>query len=311
MTRPLLSVISPVYHAAEIIPELIIQLKKALTEITSEFEIILVEDCGRDASWDAILVETANDIRVKGIKLSRNFGQHYAITAGLDKSNGEWVIVMDCDLQDKPSEIKKLYQKAQEGYDIVLARREIRNDKYHKKFFSKYFSKVLSYLTGTKQDAAIANFGIYNKKVIAAIGTMKEPIRFFPTMVNWVGFERTTINVSHGVREKGNSSYNYTRLFRLALDIILANSDKPIRLTIKFGFFIALVSFAFGLFTLIRYWLGNILVAGYTSLLISIWFLSGLTFIVLGVLGLYIGKIFEGVKNRPIYIINKMVNIES
>lgn len=310
MPHPFISVVSPVYKAEEIVPLLVEQIKKHLSFITEDFEIILVEDCGPDESWNAIDIEAKKDFRVKGIKLSRNFGQHYAITAGLDFANGEWVVVMDCDLQDKPSEIINLYQKALEGYDIVLARRAIRNDKSHKKLFSRLFYRTLGYLTGTKQDPAIANFGIYRNKVINAIRTMREPIRYFPTMVRWVGFKRTTLDVYHGAREIGETSYNFKKLLRLSLDIILANSDKPIKLTIKFGFMVALLSFAFGLFTIIRYFTGSITVLGYTSLLISIWFLSGLILIVLGVLGLYLGKTFEGVKNRPIYIINKQLNVK-
>jgi polyisoprenyl-phosphate glycosyltransferase len=311
MSRPFITVISPVYRAEQIVPLLVTQLKNELTTITENYEIVLVEDDGPDKSWCAIEKEAQLDCRVKGIKLSRNFGQHYAITAGIDHAKGEWVVVMDCDLQDKPSEIKKLYNKALEGYDLVLARRAVRNDIYHKKLFSKLFYSTLGYLTGTLQDPAIANFGIYNYKVIDAIRCMREPIRYFPTMVRWVGFKRITLDVSHGAREIGETSYNFEKLMRLGLDIILANSDKPIRLTIKFGFLVALFSFAFGVYTIFQYFTGNIVVLGYTSLLISIWFLSGLILMVLGVLGLYLGKTFEGVKNRPIYIINKQLNVES
>jgi len=308
MIQPFISVVSPVYRAETIVPILVEQLKVNLSEISNDFEILLVEDDGPDESWKAIAIEAEKDFRVKGIKLSRNFGQHYAITAGLDYAKGEWVIVMDCDLQDRPTEIINLYKKAQEGYDIVLARRAERNDKTHKKLFSKLFYRSLGYLTGTKQDPAIANFGIYHCKVINAIRAMREPIRYFPTMVRWVGYKSTTYNVSHSAREIGETSYNFKKLLKLALDIILANSDKPIKLAIKFGFLVAFLSFAFGLFEFFRYLTGRITVLGYTSLVISIWFLSGLILMVLGVVGLYVGKTFEGVKNRPIYIINKQLN---
>lgn len=311
MTKPLISVVSPVYKAELIVPILVEQLKRELEILSDNFEIILVEDGSPDLSWDEIVEETKKDKRVKGVKLSRNFGQHYAITAGIDHAQGEWVVVMDCDLQDQPSEIHKLYNKALEGYDVVLARREIRKDKSGKIFFSNIFYNILSYLTGTKQDPAVANFGIYHYKVIAAIHLMKEPVRYFPTMVAWVGFKKTAINVEHAARKIGSTSYNFKQLLRLALDIILANSDKPIRLTIKIGFLVAFGSFLVGLATLIRYLNGSIVVMGYTSLLISIWFLAGLILMVLGVIGLYIGKTFEGVKNRPIYIISQQVNLEN
>ncbi|MEN9548821.1 MAG: hypothetical protein RIR12_1412 [Bacteroidota bacterium] len=303
-----ISVVSPVYMAEKIIEKLVLEISSAVGTITNEYEIILVEDGSKDESWKNIVLECQKNEKVKGIKLSRNFGQHYAITAGLDKARGEWIVLMDCDLQDRPSEISKLFAKANEGYDIVLARRENRKDKKLKVIFSKLFYGVLGYLTGTKQDPAIANFGIYHKKVIASVNSMREPIRYFPTMVKWVGFKRTTVNVNHDFRTIGKTTYNLKRLLKLSLDIILANSDKPIKLTIKAGFSVAFVSFLMGVYTLIKYLSGQITVVGYTSLLISIWFLAGIILVVLGIIGLYIGKIFEGVQKRPIYIVEQEVN---
>jgi polyisoprenyl-phosphate glycosyltransferase len=308
MDKPFISIVSPVYRAESLVDLLVYEIKKEVKQITDKFEIILVDDGSPDNSWQKIEENALADSKVKGIKLSRNFGQHYAITAGLDFVKGEWIVVMDCDLQDKPSEIKKLYNKAQEGYDLVLARREIRKDSYNKKLFSRLFYNSLGYLTGTKQDPAVANFGIYNKKSIDAVKSMREPIRYFPTMVKWVGFKRGAVNVEHGAREAGTSTYNLKKLLKLAMDIILANSDKPIKLTIKTGLLVAFISFLFGLITLYRYFSGKIVVLGYTSLLISVWFLSGMILMVLGILGLYLGKTFEGVKQRPIYIIKEHIN---
>lgn len=303
------SIVSPVYRAEKIVPLLVAEIKKEIEPITDQYEIILVEDGSPDQSWEQMARIAALDPKVKAIKLARNFGQHYAITAGLDHAAGEWIIVMDCDLQDRPSEFQKLYDKALEGYDVVLARREVRQDTFFKRLFSKIFYSILSYLTQTVQDPAVANFGIYSRKAIQAVSSMREPVRYFPTMIRWVGFKRTSINVDHGSREEGKSSYNFRRLLRLAMDIMLTNSDKPIKLTIKIGFFVAFLSFLFGIVTLYRYLQGEIFVMGYTSLLISIWFLSGLILMVLGVVGLYVGKTFEGVKQRPIYITDTSINI--
>jgi dolichol-phosphate mannosyltransferase len=304
----LISVVTPVYMAEKIVELLVLEIAKAVEAITSDYEIILVEDGSKDNSWECIVKECKKDKRVKGVKLSRNFGQHYAITAGLDKAKGEWIVLMDCDLQDQPSEIIKLFNKANQGYDIVLARRESRKDKKSKIIFSNLFYKVLGYLTGTNQDPAVANFGIYHSKVIAAVSSLRESIRYFPTMVKWVGFKSSSVNVDHDYRKIGKTSYNFKRLLKLSLDIILSNSDKPIKLTIKVGFTIAFISFLMGIYTFIRYQAGQITVLGYTSLLISIWFLSGIILAVLGIIGLYIGKTFEGVKKRPIYIIDQEIN---
>jgi glycosyltransferase involved in cell wall biosynthesis len=303
-----ISVISPVYKSEATIEPLVGGIKDALKDITGDFEVILIEDGSGDNSWTAISSECQKDTRVKGIKLSRNFGQHYAITAGLDASCGDWVIVMDCDLQDQPSEIPRLIDETRKGFEIVLARRSERKDSFFKKAFSRIFYRLLQYLTGVEQDPAVANFGIYNRKVIDAVCSMREQIRYFPTMIKWVGYKRTYLNVEHGKREVGRTSYNFTRLLALALDILLANSQKPIRLIVKTGFFISTISFLIGIVLVALYLRGSIKVVGYTSMIVSIWLLGGLIMMMLGIIGLYIGKIFQGVKNRPIYFISEKEN---
>lgn len=301
----LLSIISPVYRAENSLDQLVSRIQACIPE--GEFEIILVDDASPDNSWRKIeqLAEVHSEIR--GIKLSRNFGQHYAITAGLDAAKGDWVVVMDCDLQDRPEEIPNLLAKAQEGFDVVLARRLDRQDNFFKRLSSKIFYKTLAWLTGSEQDETIGNFGLYHKKVIAEIIKMRESIRYFPTMVKWVGFKQTTMDVVHAGREDGNSNYNFKRLFNLALDIMLAYSDKPIRLVVKVGMLVALSGFVFAIYNLYKYLSGEIIVAGYASLIISIWVLTGILLVTLGIVGLYVGKTFEGVKNRPIYIIEKEI----
>lgn len=301
--KPLFSVVSPVYRAEKILPKLVERIEKSILPLTENFEIILVVDASPDNSWQVIQEIAKTNSRVKGILFSRNFGQHRAITAGLDYAQGEWIIVMDCDLQDQPEEIPRLYQKALEGYEVVLARRHNRQDGFFKRTFSKLFYKTLSFLTGIKHDPTVANFGIYHKKVIDSIKSMREHIRFFPVMVYWVGFSQTKLDVEHAAREEGKSSYSFKRLLKLALDIILAYSEKPLTLIIRMGLSISVIAFLFGVITLIRYQLGKIIVPGYTSLIISVWFFSGLIIAVLGVVGLYVGKTFEGVKQRPLYVV--------
>lgn len=304
-----ISIVSPVYRAENIVSELVRQVRDAVQTITEDYEIILVNDASPDASWEKIEEECAADKRVKGINLSRNFGQHYAITAGLNYAKGEWVVVMDCDLQDRPDEIPNLYQKALEGYDSVFAQRKVRNDGFIKRSFSKAFYNLFSYLTETKQDASVANFGIYNRKVVDAILSMKDQIRFFPTMVQWVGFRKYYLPVKHSERFEGKSSYNFKGLFKLALNSILAFSDKPLRLTVKLGFFITLISLVVMFAYIIMYLTGVTKVLGFTSLIISFWFLSGIIIFILGFVGLYIGKMFEKVKDRPNFIVQNEVNL--
>ena len=304
----MISIVSPVYKAAWAIPELVREVRKAVISLEKGYEIILVEDRSPDESWSAIEAECKKDPNVKGIRLSRNFGQHYAITAGLEASKGEWVVVMDCDLQDRPDQIGSLYHKTEEGYDIVFARRTNRKDGFLKRLSSRLFYRVFGYLTDTHQDAAIANFGIYSRKVIDAVLEMKDHVRYFPTMSQWVGFNKSYIDIEHGIRSEDKSSYSWPKLFQLAWNNIIAFSDKPLRLTIQFGVLISTVSGILGLYYLAMYFTGNIEVSGFTSLIISIWFLSGTIIFLLGIIGVYLGKTFDRVKNRPIYIIDQKVN---
>ena len=241
--KPHISVVSPVYRAEKIVAELVRQLHENLATITDNFEIILVNDASPDNSWETIAAECTKDYRVKGINLSRNFGQHYAITAGLHYAKGEWIVVMDCDLQDRPDEIPNLYRKALEGWDLILAQRINRQDFFLKRWFSTIFYAIFSYLTDTKQDPTIANFGIYKYKVIRSVLKMKDSIRYFPTMIQWVGFRKYYLPVQHAKRYAGKTNYNFRSLMRLAVNNIISFSDKPLRLITKIGFFISIFSF--------------------------------------------------------------------
>ena len=303
-----ISVVSPVYGCRTCLQELYLRLTETLSKITDRFEIILVDDASPDDSWNTIVELAQKDKQIIGISLSRNFGQHSAITAGLECCKGEWVVVLDCDLQDQPEEIIKLYNKANEGYDIVLGKRIRRNDNFMKRLLSKLFYKILSFLTDSKLDYSIANFGIYKKKVINAVLDMKDSIRYFPTMIHWVGFKTIAIEVYHSERLKGKTGYSFKKLMKLAIDIILSFSDKPLRLTIKLGILISLTSLLYAIYNLILYFKGLVIVPGWTSLIVSVWFLSGIVIFILGIVGLYVGKTFEKVKDRPVYIVNEKIN---
>jgi dolichol-phosphate mannosyltransferase len=303
-----ISVVSPVYQAEEIIPELVSQIIENVSKIMNDFEIILVNDGSSDNSWTAIAAECKKDNRVKGINLSRNFGQHPAITAGLHYAKGDWIVVMDCDLQDRPDEIPNLYQKAQEGYDSVFAQRIKRQDTFLKRLFSKIFYVIFSYLTGTKQDPTVTNFGIYNRKVVDAILNMKDYIRFFPTMIQWVGFRKFYLPVQHANRYEGKTSYNFISLMHLALNNIIAFSDKPLHLAVNMGFIISILSFLLAIYNIVAHFTGIVQVEGFTTTVFSIWFIGGLMLLVFSIVGLYIGKIYENVKQRPTFIVQNQIN---
>jgi polyisoprenyl-phosphate glycosyltransferase len=307
--NPHISVVSPVYRAEAIVEELVKQVKQAISSITEDFEIILVNDYSPDNSWQKISEECDKDSRVKGINLSRNFGQHNAIGAGLDCAQGEWVVVMDCDLQDKPEEIISLYNKAQEGFDVVFAKRFNRYDSYFKVKTSYFFSKLFNYFTGCNHDSAIANFSIISKDVVEAYRLLKEKNRDYTLLINWLGFNQGTIDVDHDRRFEGESTYNLKKLLILAFNDIIANTNKPLNLSINFGFIIALISFLSGLFLVLGRIFGFFTVEGWTSIVVSIWLVCGLLMMCIGTSSIYIGKIFEESKSRPNYVIKNKINI--
>lgn len=304
----MLSIVSPVYKAEKIIPLLVERIEKSVGKITADYEIILVEDGGPDHSWRVIEAIAKNNSKIKGIKLSRNFGQHPAIMAGLSQAKGEWVVVMDCDLQDQPEEIEKLYTKALEGFDIVLAKRKNRQDGFLKKMTSLFFSKVYGYFTDTEYDNEVANFGIYNKKVIQSILEISDTIKFFPLFVKFVGYKSTAIEVEHAERAEGNTSYSFAKLLSLAFNTIISFSNKPLKLFVKFGLTISIISFLFGIYNIYLALTNQIEVLGYSSIIVSIWFLSGVLITTVGVTGIYVGKIFDQTKGRQVFIVDKIVN---
>lgn len=298
-----ISVVSPVYQAEAIVEELVGRIMKAMTIIGDSYEIVLVDDGSADDSWTRIVGLTERFSEVKGVKLSRNFGQHCAIVAGLEQSKGEWVVVMDCDLQDDPDEIQRLYEKAQSGYHVVFARRENRQDSVVKRAGSKAFYSVLSYLTDYHQDETVANFGVYHRDVIDHVAALKEHVRWFPLNVKWVGFRTTYLQVKHRSRHSGESNYSIWKRLNLALTLIVSFSDKPLRLTAGFGLINAALAVFVAVYFVILSFFVEIPVVGWLSLIVSTWFLLSLIITSLGVVGLYIGRILEEVKGRPLYII--------
>lgn len=305
-----LSIVSPIYKGEKMLNELVRRIEDNVSSITDDYEIILVNDQSPDNSWNVIQDICAEDRHVKGVNLSRNFGQHYAITAGLSKTEGEWVVVMDCDLQDRPEEIPHLYAKAQEGYDSVFAQRTVRQDTWFKRFQSKCYHTVLDFLTGTKSDGSVANFGIYNRKVIDAVLSMGDAIRNFPRMAQWVGFRKAYVPIQHAERAEGTSGYTLFKALGLAFNTMIGFSDRMLMLVLQLGFVIFLISIAIAMFYLLKYLFGGIAVSGFTTLIISIWLLSGINIMIVGVVGLYIGKIFDRVKKRPVFIIDNELNFD-
>jgi glycosyltransferase involved in cell wall biosynthesis len=302
---PLISVVIPVYKAAGCLHELYNRLKQSLETISNDFEIILVEDCGGDRSWEIIQELALGDGRVKGLQFSRNFGQHYGITAGIDHACGDWLIVMDCDLQDRPEEIPRLYWKAQEGYEVVLANRGTRNDSPLKRLMSWMFYRLFNYLTDIGHNGQVGNFRIISRRAADDFRNMREQLRFFGGLIDWLGYPSATIDVRHDERFEGKSTYTFLKLWRLAIETIIAYSDKPLRIAVKFGFCMSLLSFLYGSVIIYRALAKGIPVPGWSSLIVSLYFLSGIVIATLGIIGVYLGRTFDETKKRPLYIVRR------
>jgi glycosyltransferase involved in cell wall biosynthesis len=280
-----LSIVSPVYQAEKI-----------------------VEDGSRDASWDKIELNCMKNAKVKGIKFSRNFGQHYAISAGLQCASGQWVVVMDCDLQDNPKYIKDLYKKAQEGYDIVYTAKTKRQHNFIKDIIARAYFFIFNYLSDQKQDDRTGAYSIISRKVTDAFCQIKDFHRHYLPILQLLGFKSTIISIEHEKRYEGKSTYNFLKLLKLASHGIVSQSDKLLRVSISLGFVLFVLSFIWAAYIILMYFVRGAL-PGYTSIMAMLLLSTGLILMSIGIAGIYIGKIFEQVKDRPLYFVDKKVNL--
>lgn len=303
-----ISVVIPVYGCAKAIPELYMRLCQTMECITESYEIVLVDDCCPQNSWKEITKICEKDKKVKGIRLSRNFGQMKAILAGLESSNGDMVVVMDCDLQDRPEAIIDLYHKLQEGYDTVFSVRKNRKDNFLTKLLSLCFYRVYNYFTGGVYDNKIGNFSISRRKVIDAYCRMREQNRAFGMFIRWIGFQTATIEIEGDKRFSGTSSYSFSRKIKLALEIIITQSNKPLHFSIGIGFLIAFFSACYIVYLILRVLCIGDTPTGWTTIVVSIYLIGGILLCAIGIVGIYIGNIFNETKHRPLYIIQNHLN---
>lgn len=305
-----ISVVVPVYGCPGAVLPLCERVAETVKKIADDYEIILVNDACPKHSWEQVEIACKGDRHIVGVELARNFGQIHAITAGLDICDGDWVVVMDCDLQDRPEGIIELFNKAQEGYDVVFAKRKERKDTAIVKFLSKTFYKVYDYFTDGKFDNSICNFSISKREVIESYCSLREQNRAYTLFLKWLGYKQTAIEIESDTRYEGKSSYNFKRKINMATQFITAQSNKPLLFSAKFGFLIAILAFIFAIVKIIQFFVTGEVPSGWTSLFVSIYFLGGLVLFAIGVIGIYIGYIFDEVKHRPIYVIRTVLNKE-
>lgn len=304
-SRPRISVVVPAFGCEHCLEPLYQGLVPVLEAISPQFEIVMVEDHSPQGDWKVITALAARDPRVRGIKLTRNFGQHSAIAAGLAEAEGDWVVVMDCDLQDQPEEVARLYAKAAEGYDCVFGRRVQRVDRATKVASSRLFNVAFRRITGAPADPTIGNFSIISRRVVRELRAFKEGQRNYVVQVNWLGFPLAVIDVVHAARHAGKTSYSLTKRLRHAAATLVSQSTRPLYASAMFGLVMALGAAGTGAYFVIRKLTIGYGVEGWTSVMVSLFFLFGILFLNMGILGLYLGSVFNEVKGRPPFVVER------
>jgi polyisoprenyl-phosphate glycosyltransferase len=302
-----ISVVIPVFKCVECLRHLHERIRRALAGVPGEHEIVLVDDRSPDGSWSVLQELADQDESVQLLRLSRNFGQHAAITAGLEFARGRWVVVMDCDLQDPPEEIPRLYRRALEGADIVYARRTGRKGPWFRRKASRVYFRILNASLGTDFDPDYGNFTIISRKVRDSFLRFRDKDRHYLMILRWLGYEHASVDVAHAERYAGESSYTLGTLIRFAMDGLFFQSTTLLRWSTYVGFAASLGGVALAAFFFVSYFFHSTY-PGWTSLAVLVLLIGGLTITTVGVAGLYIGKIFTQVKDRPLYVIDDVVD---
>jgi glycosyltransferase involved in cell wall biosynthesis len=296
-----ISVVVPMLNEESIVDEFVNKVKIELENMELDFEIILIDDGSKDQTWRKIEENAKLDKRVRGLKFSRNFGQHNSITAGLNYSQGDRVIVMDGDLQDRPEIFSKLIERADQGFDIVFVSRMRRPESFLYLLAQRTYYKILNFMTGIELDPRQANFSIISREVVNAFIELSEDKKFYPIMIKWLGFTRSEVAAKHGVRFSGKPSYSFGRRLKLAIDVIISFSNRPLTAIFTLGILLNVLTF-----TLLT---STAFVFGFQRInfqLVTLVYL-GILLNILGILGLYLGRIFNETKNRPSYIISDSI----
>ncbi len=305
-----ISVVVPVYGCPEALFPLHDRIVETMKGITESFEILLVNDACPKGSWDKIAELCAKDKKTIGINLSRNFGQIHSTNAGLNLAKGDYVVLMDCDLQDRPEGIKDLYDEIEKGYDIVFARRKSRKDSGLTLFLSGLFYKVYNFFVDGYYDKNVGNFCIAKRNIVDKYISIKDNNKSFTTVLSWMGYKRSYVDIESEERYEGKSSYNFSKKVDLALDMLTSQSNKPLRMIIKLGFVIAFLAFAYLALQIMRYFFVRDLQEGWTSIIASIFLMGGLLLVCLGGVGIYVGNIFLQTKGFPEYLIAETINLD-
>lgn len=307
-----LSVVIPVYGCEECLRTLHARLVSVLEAITPSYEIVYIDDRSPDAAWKILRELRAQDPHVRALRFSRNFGQQAAITAGLAHSSGRWTVVMDCDLQDPPEVIPRLHAKANEGYDIVLARRIQRQHSLGRRFAARLYQRFLKTFIGVAISSDYGAFSIISERTRRAFLDIQDSDRHYIPILHWLGFARTDIEFEHAERYAGASAYSFRQLIGLATEGIFFQTTTLLRWIVYVGFAIASLGVALAGYFAVSYFFSRPAIPpGWTSLAVLLLFIGGFIIISMGVTGLYIGKIFSQVKQRPLFIVEEQAETQA
>ncbi len=301
-TAPHLSAVIPVYRSESTIRELHRQLSAALASLTDRYEIIFVEDCGPDRSWDAITALSAADPKVRGIKLSRNFGQHAATICGISKAAGDWIFTLDDDLEQSPGNMPALYAKAQEGYALVYGIYEERSHHWWRNATSAV-ARVLFRLAIPSLNYEYTSFRLVRRTVAAKLVDFDSPFPFVDGYLSWLTNNCATVVVPHQNRAHGHSNYNFRKLLTHTINIFVTFSDMPLRLASWIGLGTSLLGMAWMITIVLRRLLGGITVSGYASVMAGIIFFGGLQLLILGIFGEYLGRMNFKSSRKPLFLV--------
>lgn len=301
-----LSVIIPSYNEERNVGIMHERLTKTLSEITDSYEMIFVNDCSKDETLLRIKELAEKDSHVKYLSFSRNFGHQIAVSAGLDFCTGEAVVIIDGDLQDPPELISKMYERYKEGYKVVYAKRKTREgETWFKKATAKIFYRLLASMTSIDIPVDVGDFRLIDRVIVEHLRNMPEKSKYIRGQIAWIGYKQTFVEYHRDARLYGTTNYPLKKMLRFALDGITAFSDKPLKIASGLGIFSAIVSLLALVYALVSHFCFHTTITGWTSLILSVLFIGGVQLITIGIIGEYIARINNDVRNRPLYILDE------
>lgn len=302
----MLSIVIPIYNEEKNILKLIERLRSVIAQLNVSCEYIFVNDGSKDHSIELIKELAKNDPSIKYVDFSRNFGHQIAVTAGLDKSIGQCVVIIDADLQDPPELIIDMYHKMKEGYEVVYAKRKKRiGESWLKRFTAKMFYRILKSITSVNIPVDTGDFRIMDRKIVDVLKQMPEQNKFLRGQISWVGFRQTYVEYERNERHAGETGYTYRKMIRFALDGITGFSNFPLKFASICGFIVSGIAFLVMLYALYARFISKDYIEGWTSIIISVLFLGGIQLISIGIIGEYISRLSANSRKRPLYIINE------